>query len=492
MKYFFALIPVFLLGTLYLAGQEQRIKVTDSISGEPVPFASVRYAGGAGVITNEEGYFQLPDASAMKSEILISCLGYQNKTVPVKVLRSGTTVIKLQEAVVELDGVFLSNRVPDAQEIMEKVRNRIGANYKSELKVHQVFSRQTDYADFEKMNVEVTRASGVSRDAVSRSNDELDSLAAVILKNRSVHFRDYLGELYLRDEKNTKLKVEKVSSLTDHKNEFSPEKLQHKAQAIVLQYLDTTQSYKLKTGILKIEDSLELGNEFTESDSPKEYKVSTLRKSTQNLLNSAHFHDNSFLLGLVEPRAYEFRFSKATFLNDELIYIIDYLPARGSSKFTGKIFVNGNDFAIVKVNYKYAEGKRGDKLNLKLLFGIKYIEDTRNGTILFKKASWGTYEPSYVQQTTGSYFFIKRPLKLIENSTEKNKVKFNFTIEGKNRAKEELLLTSTRDMQPSEFESLEENENVNVLKLQKYEETLWEKEETLQPLEEMRQFNAMQ
>jgi hypothetical protein len=34
--------------------------------------------------------------------------------------------------------------------------------------------------------------------------------------------------------------------------------------------------------------------------------------------------------------------------------------------------VNGNDFAIVKINYRFAEGKIGKKLNLKLLPGIKY------------------------------------------------------------------------------------------------------------------------
>jgi hypothetical protein len=341
------------------------------------------------------------------------------------------------------------------------------------------------------LNFEVAKASGVSGDAVRLSNRELDSLESVILKNRSVHFRDFMGKLYLMDEKNTKLEVEKASSLTDHKNEFSPEKLQHRAQAIVLQYLDTTQSYKLKTGILKIEDSLELSEGFKESGHPKEYSVSSLRYDLQNLLNTAHFLNNNFLAQLVEARAYHFRFSKATFLNDELIYILDFRPARGKSKYSGKVYVNGNDFAIVKVNYAYAEGKRGDKLNLKLLFGIKFIEDTKNGTILFKKTG-DTYEPSYVQQTTGSYFFIKRPLKLIENSPEKNKIWFQFAIEGKNRDKQELLLTSTRDMKPAEFEVFEEKENVIVLKLQKFEQSLWENEETLQPLEEMRQFNVLQ
>jgi hypothetical protein len=154
--------------------------------------------------------------------------------------------------------------------------------------------------------------------------------------------------------------------------------------------------------------------------------------------------------------------------------------------------VNGNDFAILKINYSFAEGKRGKKLNLKLLLGIKYVEDTENGTVLFKKGRDGTYEASFIQRTSGSYFYVNRPVKFIENSSERDKVNFNFIIAGNNRNRTELLVTSTSALAESEFQALKEKEKVPVIQLNRYEESIWQDEETLHPLEEMRQFNALQ
>ncbi len=474
-----------------LTAQNIRGKVTDSISGEPVAYATVIFEKGGGVITNEEGYFQLRLDGSDSSEIVISCLGYEKKTVALNELSPEGNVVKLKEAVVRLDEVFLSNKVPDADAIIALVRQHIEDNYRPGLKRHHIFSRETDYVDFEEMDFEVSRASGVSRDDLQQTNRDLNDLAKTFMSNRTLHFRDYLGYLYLNDKKSTKLQVEKATSLLDTKKDFSMEGIQRKAQGIVLQYLDTTQSFKLKTGIIKLEDSLRLDEEFREPEKKQEYTVANLRSETAELLGTSRFHENSFLQGILTPGAYDFSFNKATFLNDELIYILDFRPRKGRSRYLGKIFVNGNDYAIVKLNYRFAEGKRGEKFNLKFLLGIKYVENMETGTVLFKKGADGTYDPTYIQRTQGSYFYVNRPIKLIENSSEKDKVSFNFIIAGNNRSKQELLFTSSSKITGSDFQLMEEQKKVPVIQLNKYEESIWQDEETLQPLEEMRQFNAL-
>ncbi len=491
MKYFLALSTC-LLGAQFLFSQAVSGMVIDSISGAPVPFAAVQYAPGEGVITNEEGYFQFHADNAATREITISCLGYVNKTLPLDIPPHSPLLVKLKESVVQLSEVFLSNKVPDADAIMAQVRARIDKNYRPNFKVHRIFSRETNYVDFEQMDFEVARASNVSQEILKRSNKELDSLAKNIVESKTMHFRDYLGNLYFKDQDSSKLQVSKATSLLDSKRDFSMENIQDKAQRIVLQYLDTTQSYKIKTGIIKIEDSLKLAEEFNESDEPMEYNIGSLRSGTQELLNTSHFHEGSFLRAFLEPGAYDFRFNKATFLNDELIYILDYSPGRGKSKYRGQVFVNGSDFAIVKLNYGYGKGKRGRKFNMKLLLGIKYLEDTDRGTILYKKAEDSTYTASYVQRTRGSYFYLSRPVKFIENSRDKAKVTFKFTLAGSSRDKEELLITSTTPLEKETFHLLKEPEDIKVIELNKYDETIWQEEETLQPLEEMRQFNAIQ
>lgn len=68
--------PRHTVGAYYASGV-----VTDSVSGEPVPFASISVVGKAGgVLTNDDGDFRLtiPDgATAMQ----VACLGYEKKTV---------------------------------------------------------------------------------------------------------------------------------------------------------------------------------------------------------------------------------------------------------------------------------------------------------------------------------------------------------------------------------------------------------------------------
>lgn len=483
---------LFFAGCSMLAAQAVSGYVTDSLTGKPVAYAAIQYAPDAGVITNEEGYFQLGNKDRSPGTLTISCLGYESKTVSVEALGQAGNTIRLKESVVHLNEVFLSNRVPDADEIMARVRAGIAGNYQSRLKTHRLFSRATEYVDFEGLEFEVARASGVSREGLEKTNRELDSLARAIVQNRSLDFRDFSGDLYHKDESAGKLQVDKATFLNDSRNDFSVERIQKKAQGIILQYLDTAQTYKLKTGIIKIEDSLKLGREALEEEQPNEYKVASLRSQAQDLLKTALFYEDAFLTEFLEPRAYDFSFQKATFLNDELIYVLNFRPGKSRSRYEGKVFVNGNDFAIVKINYRFAEGKRGDKVNLKLLLGIKYIEDTENGTILFNKTSSGTYEPTYIQRTSGSYFYISRPVKFIENSSEKDKVRFDFTIAGNTREKQELLITNSESLEEAEFNAFEEGEKIPVTRLKKYDETLWQGEEILQPLEEMRQFNAIQ
>lgn len=491
MKCFLILAAGILLSWQGLTAQNIRGKVTDSITGEPVPYATVQFDKGGGVITNEEGYFQLRPDGIGSPAVLISCLGYEKKSVALNALSLEGNVIKLKEAVVHLDEVFLSNKIPNADDIIARVRQNIEANYRPGLKRHHIFSRETEYVDFEEMDFEVSRASGVSREELYQTNLDLNAFSNSLISNQTIHFRDYLGYLYLNDEKSPKLQVEKATSLLDTKKDFSLEGIQQKAQGIVLQYLDTTLSYKLKTGIIKLEDSLRLDEEFREPEKNQEYTVANLRSKTTELLSTSRFHGDSFLQGILKPRAYDFRFKKATFLNDELIYILDFRPRKGSSRYVGNIFVNESDFGIVKLNYSYAKGKRGKKFNLKLLLGIKYVEDMEKGAVLFKKGKDGTYDPFYIQRTQGSYFYVNRPIKFIENSSEKDKVTFNFIIAGNNRNKQELLFTSSSEITGSDFQFMEEQENVPVIQLNKYEESIWQDEETLQPLEEMRQFNAL-
>ena len=52
--------------------------------------------------------------------------------------------------------------------------------------------------------------------------------------------------------------------------------LQERAQDIILSHLDTTKTYKVKTGMFTVEDSLSMGDELSDKDEADSLDVSHL------------------------------------------------------------------------------------------------------------------------------------------------------------------------------------------------------------------------
>ena len=83
-------------------------------------------------------------------------------------------------------------------------------------------------------------------------------------------------------------------------------------------------------------------------------------------------------------------------------------------------------------------------------------------------------------------------MRFIENSKTKNKVGFSFKIEGDSRSKEEVLFTENNKLTLEAFNSVEQDSIISFQQLNKFEKTIWESEETLEPLEEMKDFRSEQ
>ena len=91
-----------------------------------------------------------------------------------------------------------------------------------------------------------------------------------------IEFKDYSGDILLKNKDTSKIAIQKATKLIDSKKDFSIDKIQERAQNIILQYLDTTLTYKLKTGLFKIEDSLSLNQDESEKDTTNEYSMDNI------------------------------------------------------------------------------------------------------------------------------------------------------------------------------------------------------------------------
>jgi len=415
MKTFLSIFAILAVNLIF--SQSLTVKIVDA-DNNPIPFATVQTGENSGVITNEEGFFTIYIEDVVSNELKLSCLGFSSRTVTIDDVKSSNNIIVLDEFIDELGKVFLSTSTPNALEIIEKVNRNLSKNYNNENQTLNFFHRNTAYADFDRFEAKVTKASGMRKKQHEGVNKSLDSLTQNIINSNTVYFQNYLGDLMVENSKNTKLNVHKATSLVDKSNNFSLDNVQTKAQDLILKYLDTTLTYKLKTGLIRIEDSLSLksnNDKEEDKDDDNMYDVKNLKGETHGLLHDAQTYNNTFLRKIINPDLYKYEFVDVTGFNGELVYIIAFKPRRAKSKYAGTLYITDESYAVIKLEYDYGKGKRGEKFNLKLLLGIKYIENIKKGTIIFQRNADSTYSPKYINQEEGRYFYVNRPIKFISH-----------------------------------------------------------------------------
>ena len=467
-------------------------KLIDKNSNNPIPFATIKTAENSGVITNEEGYFSISNENNDSTILNISCLGYKSKSLTIKDLKTLNFIVTLDEAFNQLNEIYISNRKPNADSIIARVKRKFSENYNVSLKTYSIFYRATDYIDFKNLHFEIDKASQANKQQLERANSDLNTLSRDIINSKTIHFTDFKAKLHTQNKDSSKLTVTKATKLVDHKKDFSLHEVEKRAQHIVLKYLDTSKTYKVKSGLFKVEDSMSLKNERIKNNKKNELEVNDLKNTTIDALHKSLLYESSFLTNILNPKLYKYTLTDIANYNDEITYIINYTPRKGKAKYTGRLFISDDNYAISKIEYAYFEDRHGSKLNLKLLLGVKYIENQNSGVIIYHKNENHNYQPKYIKQETGSYFYINRDLTLIENSKGRFKINANFKVEGNGGHKVELLFTSTNTITLEEFNTIKQEKTVNYQTLNKFEKSIWENEETLEPLEEMKRFGTNQ
>ena len=312
---------LFYLLSFSIVAQSITVRLIDKSSENPIPYANIKTGKYSGVISNEDGFFTISCEDNNKS-ITISCIGYKNKSLTIKDIKAFNYVIKLQEAINQLDEVFISNKVPNADSIIAKVKSKLNDNYNFNLQQYTMFKRITDHVDFKSLEFEIDKASNVKKKQLENVNNNLTALANQVKNSNLIQFSDIKGTVFTLNKDSIKLEVEKATELLDYENDFSIDNIQEKMQNIILTYLDTTKTYKLKTGLFKIEDSLALNDENFKEDNKNEYTVSYLNTETKSLLKRAQFYNNAFLSKLLNSDLYEYNFEDVGYNNGELTYLI--------------------------------------------------------------------------------------------------------------------------------------------------------------------------
>lgn len=475
-------------------------RIVDAKSGESIPYATITYNNGEHLISNEDGVFTVPASTPEETVLSISFLGYTPKQVRVSELSGKDPVVKMEAGVFELEDVKVVK--PDANAIMAGVRQNLSKNYGRLDKPvsNRVFMRTSSLFRPKQIEVEITKSTGFSKKSLEQANREIGALAKSLQTRPPKQYTDRLFDylLAMRTAKNgskyseARMRMIKAVKLKDENRSTDLDELQQTAMNTLLKHVDTTKYYRIKSGWFGSKDTVTLTDKKEKKKDPlrdlnsSKYKVQNVYTSLSPLNQTLDF--------INKPDRYEYKYEGAVYSDEtDWVYVIKFIPDSRKAKFIGKLYVSQSDFAIVRMDYQLDEGEKLEGINLKLLLGIKFAENVAKGTAIFRKDPDGEgYYLHYGAHESGSYFYVHRPLKLIEigkDRSERDVVAFEFKIEGDQSEKDEYLNLSRSSASEGEFDGLKEAEFQYQL-LRKYDPNMWKDYGAIAPLEEMKQYQA--
>ena len=502
------LLPLFtfvLFNLFNVNAQSLSATVIDSVSQQPIPFASVQLKENW-AITNEEGDFNLifDEAISEADSLTVSSMGYETLTRPIAEFNS--TKISLVPKAIELREVIVSNKNYTADEIMDFVEDNLEKNYSNDLSKKRLFHRTTNTDRWTKSDFKVKKSS------IDVLNQQfIDSVINTVPKS-DTYYSEIVGDLYGDPSKELlKLDLLKASKLFDKSNELDAEKLEEKFNEILRDNVKPGSYFKIKSGLFgtKIDadevselletevDSSEVAaanEELEKRKKDKEEQQKNYAKWKKNQLNdiflSLPTEEDSKLNFILKTRKYEYTLQEFTYLGDEAVYVISFKPS-GSADYEGTLYVNAEDFAVIQIDYSNVKPTK--KFNL---LGISTNYYLSKGKIIYNKNKDNHYSVRYLESERGMRVGVKRPLKIIEkNKIVKGKNKQNelsgdmdFVIIGSE--KNELIVFDSNHINQSAYDGFTENNTVSPTYMPKYDPTFWEGYAIIEPNTAIKEFKA--
>lgn len=477
-------------------------KIIDGQTGESIPYANIIVNNSENLVSNSEGYFTLSEKNSDDAvQLLVSYLGYANQTLTVAELKRNQNKISLQPGMIELSDVTLNEKKLTALQIMANVKANLKNNYstKKEATKDKIFFRESSYLAPKILDVEIDKSTGFTKDGLKKANQQINAFTSKLVTNPPKEYTDILCDYYhsvTQKEKmvySTKMDVIKATKLKNENNAVSLDELEKSAVNILLTHLDTTKYYRIKSGWFGSRDTISLRKDFNK----KKNKTKNTRLSSAKTQLSMFMYENSMTntqkFNFIDNHElYDYKYEGAKYSNDnEFIYVVSFKPRKSKAKYVGKLYIAESDFAVLRVDYNLAEGKKEGGFNMKLLLGVKSLENVSNGTIIYKKSpSDNGYHLHYVSQETGQYIYLNRPLKFIElTDEEKDVVAFDLKLEANQREKIEFLNIARSEIDHADVEKIKEEE-FNFIKLKAYDASIWKNYIAIEPLAEMKQFKA--
>ena len=480
MKQIYFLLVVLI--SFNLKAQSKKIKIIDSISFEPVPFATIFFSNNNGIISDEDGLFELiPEQYSKKDSLFVSSMGFEPKQFSLDIFND--SIIRLVPKTISLKNVVVTNNQLSSNEIIDSVKLYIDKNYNFNITENKLFFRQEFNQELEKFKL--NKFKSTIKDLTAESMDRMTDN----LPKKSKNELESLSYYYVNSNIDVpKIKLIKSRRTNDDNESDLSKSLGDKLEKSLRENLKSNSYFKIRSGWLPFSGDLTF-NGLWEIDSTNQDQLNKLKEEEikrkenfsigqkgriQSVYLKSFFNPSSDLNFILKSKNYIFSDSELTYLGNELVYVIECYPKRGD-KYKGTIYVNSDDFAVVRIDYENIK-----PLSKFKLLGVSFSSNLEKGRMVFSKFENEKYSLSYYQNSRGNKISIKRPFKIIEKNKfvkgrkKQNQISAKLDFASSSIYNTELQVFRVRSIEETQFEEIDEKNQVLPIYLEEFKKDFWE------------------
>jgi hypothetical protein len=459
--------------------QSLSIQVKDSLTLSPIPFSTVSFSNNKGLISDENGIFQLIKSELINQDSLyVSSMGYEKVSYPL--IKFKDSIIYLRPKPVVLNDVILTNKRLSSIEIIQEVYKNIDKNYEKGLTKNKIFLSKRSSSKTKRFNTSKFKSS------IKEINYSLlDSISNNLSKENENALEILCYQFGNIEQDKQKISLIKARETYNKEDEIL-ESLNTKLELYLKENIKSDSYFKIKSGLfggdLEVDglhdfDStdLEVISKKNEEDLKRKKNFAGYQKNTiNNFYSTLFFNEDSDFNFILKPNKYTFSEPELNFIGEDLIYVIECNP-KGNSKYKGILYINSEDFALIRLDFE----------NIKPLFkfkllGVAFNQYLRKGKLLLSKFDNEKYNLSYAHVTYNQTFSIDRPIRLIEKNKnvkgrrKQNEISFKIDMAFNQENKTEIQVFESSKISIDEFEKIEETNKVLPEFLDEFTTNFWE------------------
>ncbi len=498
-KTLFFFISFYILVT-HIHAQNISSKLIDEKTKESIPFATIQLnKSTTGTVSNIEGTFsiQLKNNLVPNDSLFISCMGYEEKSVSATSFTD--SIIYLKPKTFELNSVMVTNKVFTVDEIIDNVVDNFQKNHGYTYAKKQLFLRESFHQRIKKFDLQLKKST-----IAEITKESLDSVKNNLPKYVEVYNESLFDVYENKNEVTSKIDITKMLLLEDETFNNSFEGVGEKVIGVLSRNVKKGSYLKFKSGIIPLQNKVSVDSIQSEYKKDQEKESNEFDKEgkeqvfgfKKGIINNALYEslstDDSEIDIIERYRKYKFTKLGHIDIGDNIAYIISFVPNGGAS-FRGKMYINMDDFAILRIDVENSNPIFDKKFNM---FGVHLNQLGFKATLMYTSEN-GVYQLKYFKKSETMSFAIDRPLKIIEKNKQvkgrrkQNEVSLDLETEMVGTITKEMIVNSNNTISKNEFDSFKEDKDFKMERLTKYDSSFWSGYNIIAPENAIKEFEIV-